>query len=87
MKKHFLVPALAVFFLSCNQHANNIKPDAVLYDSSYQSAGFTDAGRLEKISKAFPIIDKLFKDYADSNHFPGLAFGIVVDGKLVYKDN
>jgi CubicO group peptidase (beta-lactamase class C family) len=37
--------------------------------------------------QAFPVIDKIFKDYADSNHLPGVAYGLVVDGKLVYKSN
>ena len=26
----------------------------------------------------------MFRDYADSNHLPGVAYGLVVDGKLVY---
>jgi CubicO group peptidase (beta-lactamase class C family) len=50
--------------------------------SSYQ-----DATRNERIAKTFPIIDQLYKDFALKNHFPGYAFGIVVDGQLVYKGN
>ena len=42
---------------------------------------------MEKIMQAFPVIDKIFKEYADSNHLPGVAYGLVVDGKLVYKRN
>ncbi|HNU89313.1 MAG TPA: serine hydrolase domain-containing protein, partial [Ferruginibacter sp.] len=53
----------------------------------YQPAVFADAGRLDKIMKAMPVIDQLFKEYADSNHLPGVAYGLVVDGKLVYKGN
>jgi CubicO group peptidase (beta-lactamase class C family) len=51
---------------------------------TYKPAVFTDADRLKKIEATFPIIDKLYKDYAEKNHWPGLAYGIVVDGKLVH---
>ena len=33
------------------------------------------------------MIDKIFKEYADANHLPGVAYGFVVDGKLVHKGN
>ena len=83
---------LAVVTISCNQANDKGKQSATLFDTAYQSATFTDAGRPdsyreEKISQAFPVIDKIFKDYADSNHLPGVAYGLVVDGKLVYKGN
>ncbi|MGG7664978.1 serine hydrolase domain-containing protein [Dyadobacter sp. BHUBP1] len=39
--------------------------------------------RLDKIRATLPVIEKLYHDYAEKNHFPGLAFGLVVDGKLV----
>jgi CubicO group peptidase (beta-lactamase class C family) len=56
-------------------------------DQTYQPPNFTDAGRMKKITGIFPVIDKIFKEYADSNHLPGVAYGLVVDGKLVYKNN
>ncbi len=52
--------------------------------STYQPPLFTDADRLKKIEATYPVVDKLFKDYATKRNFPGLAYGIVVDGKLVY---
>ncbi|RRB06610.1 serine hydrolase domain-containing protein [Larkinella rosea] len=54
------------------------------YSTSYQPPVFGDPQRSEKIKAVFPAIDNLFRDYAAKNHFPGLAFGIVVDGKLVH---
>lgn len=36
------------------------------------------------LSAAFPVIDKLFTDCAVRNHYPGLVYGIVAGGKLVY---
>jgi CubicO group peptidase (beta-lactamase class C family) len=50
----------------------------------YQPPVFTDADRLQKITATFPVIDQLYKDYAEKSHFPGFVYGIVVDGKLVH---
>lgn len=61
--------------------------EKVLYEPSYKPAVFTDPGRMEKIKNTFPAIDSIYKKYAVDNHFPGLAFGIVVDGRLVHAGN
>lgn len=50
----------------------------------YQQPVFADANRLQKIQAAMPVIDKLFKDYGEATHFPGIAYGIIVDGKLIH---
>ena len=52
--------------------------------AQYKPAAFTDPDRLKKIEAAYPVIDQLYKDYAEKNHWPGTAYGIVVDGKLVH---
>ncbi len=51
---------------------------------TYRPPVFTDPDRNKKIEETFPVIDQLYKDYAEKNHFPGLVYGIVVDGKLVH---
>ncbi len=51
---------------------------------SYQPPVFTDGDRLKKIAGILPTIDKLYHDYAEKNHFPGFAYGLVVDGKLIH---
>jgi CubicO group peptidase (beta-lactamase class C family) len=55
--------------------------------AQYKPATFTDPDRLKKIEATFPVIDKLYKQYAEENHWPGMAYGIVVDGKLVHSGN
>jgi D-alanyl-D-alanine-carboxypeptidase/D-alanyl-D-alanine-endopeptidase len=35
-------------------------------------------------SKAFAEVDRIFADYALDSHIPGLVYGIVADGRLVY---
>lgn len=54
------------------------------YIAVYQPPAFADTGRVKKMKAAFPVIEKLFREHAERNHFPGLAFGIVADGKLIY---
>lgn len=46
---------------------------------------FQDATRMDRITNTFSTVQRLFSDLALKNHFPGYAFGIVVDGHLVYK--
>src|SRR6188474_3643507 len=76
-----------VFFISTAQKQVFGQIAVSRFDSNYQHAKFGDANRVEKIRKTFPVIDKIFKEYADVNHLPGVAYGLVVDGKLVYKGN
>ena len=51
---------------------------------SYLPPSFTDGDRVIKIGAVLPEIVEIYKDYAEKNHFPGYAFGIVVDGQLAY---
>lgn len=82
-----LFAGLLMMVISCQQ-PNTITPAArPVYDTAYQPAKFTDPDRLERISRTFPLIDSLYKAVAEKNHFPGMAYGIVVDGKLVHTGN
>ncbi|GAB3920879.1 serine hydrolase domain-containing protein [Larkinella terrae] len=84
MKKHLLFALLVAS--TAQSQPKPVAGDRVpaSYSTSYQPPVFTDPQRNEKIKAVFPAIDNLFRDYATKNHFPGLAFGIVVDGKLVH---
>ncbi|UOK43646.1 MULTISPECIES: serine hydrolase domain-containing protein [Flavobacterium] len=42
---------------------------------------------VKKIEATYPVIDKMFSDYAKQNHFPGLVYGLVVNGKLIHTGN
>ena len=37
-----------------------------------------------KLKAVYPVIDRLYKAYAKKNHWPGMTYGIVVGGQLVY---
>ena len=53
--------------------------------ASFTPANFNDATRIERIKNAMPIVEKMYKDFAEKNHVPGYAYGIVVDGQLLFK--
>ena len=52
-------------------------------NASYIPPAFADAQRVAKIKALAPIIEKMYADFAQANHFPGYAFGIMIDGQLV----
>jgi CubicO group peptidase (beta-lactamase class C family) len=53
--------------------------------ASFTPASYNDPTRLERIKNAIPVIEKMYKDFSIANHVPGYAYGIVVDGQLLYK--
>lgn len=54
---------------------------------SYNPPTFNSPHRLAAIQDAFPQLEALYKKHADENHLPGYAFGIVMDGSLIYTGN
>ena len=43
-----------------------------------------DSGRMEKIRSAKAVIEKIYTDFAEANHFPGMVYGVVVDGQMAF---
>ncbi|WP_086596776.1 serine hydrolase domain-containing protein [Hymenobacter crusticola] len=44
-----------------------------------------NGSRAAKIAAAaFPVLDKIYADFAAQRHVPGLAYGLIVDGQLVH---
>jgi CubicO group peptidase (beta-lactamase class C family) len=52
--------------------------------SVYKAAEFPDSDRVGKIQKALAVVDKMFSTHAARNHYPGVVYGVVVDGQLVH---
>lgn len=48
------------------------------------AAAFTDPDRLTKLRAAFPEIDRLMREFAERTHVPGVAYGIIVDGRVAH---
>jgi CubicO group peptidase (beta-lactamase class C family) len=47
----------------------------------------TNDDQLKNIKATFPVIDSMLSNYAKQNHFPGLVYGLIVDGKLIHTGN
>lgn len=45
---------------------------------------FTDANRADKVSATASLVDHMFQEYAERQHMPALAYGVVLDGELLY---
>ncbi len=43
-----------------------------------------DAGRAARIRAAAPLVGKMFREYAEKNHLPGLSYGVVTSGGPVF---
>ncbi|HYW06802.1 MAG TPA: hypothetical protein VE913_07590, partial [Longimicrobium sp.] len=54
---------------------------ATRLSSAAPPATFADPRRVEKLSSAFPEIDRLMSSFAERSGVPGIAYGIVVDGR------
>jgi CubicO group peptidase (beta-lactamase class C family) len=82
----FLYICLATILFSCNSK-QTLDKKAVnyshSYSSSYKAPVFTQDDRIEKIKKIAPELNKLIEEHAKANNIPGIAYGIVVDNKLV----
>jgi CubicO group peptidase (beta-lactamase class C family) len=48
------------------------------------TAEFTDPDRVEKVRATAPTVDQKFREYAERNYMPGFAYGVVLDGELLY---
>ncbi len=86
LKKGFLICALIASIPGIAQQKNAPKTIApVNPNAAYQLPYFADADRAQKVKELFPIVEKICREYAEKNHFPGYAFGIMLDGKLVFE--
>jgi CubicO group peptidase (beta-lactamase class C family) len=45
---------------------------------------FPDADRLAKLTSAIPEIDRLMRAFAERAKVPGIAYGIIVDGRVIH---
>src|SRR5688572_17951970 len=84
MSKKVRLAVIVLFHMSMIFGEMKAQPKVTATVSSYEPPAFNEADRLNKIASAFPLIEKLYKVYAEKNNLPGLAFGVVVDGKLVF---
>lgn len=78
---------LVSFFLALPAFSQSSPKPALSQQQTYQPPVFTDPNRMNVIESTFPAIEKIYREYAEKYHFPGLVYGLVVDGKLVLSGN
>lgn len=64
--------------------------NSVQYSNSvnkYSIPHFQDSSSFSKLQSLSPVVDKIFRDYAEENHFPALSYGVIAGGKLIYSNN
>ncbi|HEU4584290.1 MAG TPA: serine hydrolase domain-containing protein [Gemmatimonadaceae bacterium] len=76
---------------SCAKSSANESPGATQSSATQSGAAGdnamsspTDPERVAKLRTAFPEIDSLMRAFAERSKVPGIAYGIVVDGKLAH---
>ena len=52
--------------------------------TDYPTPRFTQPDRRERLAAAFPEIERFMAGRMASDHLPGLAFGVVIDGELAF---
>ena len=86
--KRLLLLACIPGLYACNQQPEQQQKQSPKATSAsaqeYTVPVFADSAAFERMKQFFPVVDKLYKDYAEKNHFPSIAYGVVVGGQLVY---
>jgi len=57
---------------------------ALAQSSIAPPARFADPGRVARLQGALPTIDSLMRAFAERTRVPGIAYGVIVDGKLLH---
>lgn len=83
--KNFLTIVALIFLFACAEKKESSLAITSI-SNEYQTPYFEDSTRVEKILKYKSVIDSVFKKSARANHNPAIAYGIVVDDKLVYSN-
>ncbi|NUO80438.1 beta-lactamase family protein [candidate division KSB1 bacterium] len=77
----------ATFLIVCFALQYAFTPAAMSGSSengAHKPAVFTDPGRAEKVKTTATAVEGIFKKFFEDRHLPGLVYGVVLDGKLVY---
>lgn len=82
MKRLTILFAIVIFLGECTRKDSG--PARTGSVQKYSVPVFADSAAFDRMKQYFPLVDKLYKDYAERNHFPSIAYGVVVGNQLVY---
>ncbi|HTF21481.1 MAG TPA: serine hydrolase domain-containing protein [Chryseolinea sp.] len=72
---------LSALMPRCAQDQSATAPAQSL--SGYKEAAFGISERKQQLKDAAGIIDTIYRTYAAANHYPAMAYGLVMDGELI----
>ena len=80
----YLLPLLIIVIIGCTEKKEKVTIVNTNSVQRYSIPHFADSSSFSKMQEAFPAIEKIYRDYAEKNHFPAISFGIIAGGQLVY---
>ncbi len=80
-----LLLLLSIGCVSQKENEDNSKPSNSV--QKYSIPRFQDSTSFVKLESLFPVVDKIYRDYAKNNNFPALSYGVIAGGKLIYSNN
>ncbi len=86
MKLHpILLVGVSCWVASCEKINNPLFDSAAeaSYVAQYRPPVFSDTARIKRMKDVSPAIEKVYREFFEKNHYPGMAFGIVADGNLI----
>ena len=63
------------------------QPGVVRFNTTFKAAAFTETDRVQKVVALGAEIEALLQQTAKDNHYPGMVYGIVMEGKLVWSSS
>jgi CubicO group peptidase (beta-lactamase class C family) len=61
-----------------------VQAQAIGTGSRAPAPAFADQARLSRLTSAMPEIDRIMRAFADRAKVPGIAYGIIIDGRVVH---
>ncbi len=77
---------IIILVIACQPKARRVENKIETISNDYLTPYFEDTARANKILKYVSVADSIFARSARANHNPSIAYGIVVDDKLIYSN-
>lgn len=79
----YLIPFLLLIMAGCG-HKSPESLDNTASVHTYSEPAFENPLALDDMAPAFPVIDQLFRDFAERNNLPSVSYGIIAGGQLIH---
>ena len=84
--RSFLFVSAVFILVQCSekgQQKGRSSSEPVQFSDSYKAPEFSGPDRVKIAEAVRHEIDRVYKEFAEDNHLPGLVYGVVVDDSLV----